>query len=119
MAFVQRRRLGPIASRKQQHWQRQELKQQCGSVVNMFKTEARADRLALLGELSAGLFERATIAHGNLSTLRALTNPIRRLAAPRELLHDDLTPHVLEHEFQTCSWPMFGRQGKGRQGLRA
>ena len=87
---------------------------------------ARAERLALLGELSAGrqAFEGATIAPGNLSTLRALTNPIRRPAALREPLHEDLTRWVPEHEFQldpdVFYGPMFGLQGEGRQqGLRA
>ena len=63
---------------------------------------ARAERLALLGELSAGrqALEGATIAPGNLSTLRDLTNPIRRPAAPREPLHEDLTRYVPEHDFQ-------------------
>ena len=63
---------------------------------------ARAERFALLGELSAGrqALEGATIAPGNLSTLRALTNPVRRPAAPREPLHDDLTQFVPEHDFQ-------------------
>ena len=58
--------------------------------------------MALLGELSAGrqALEGATIAPATLSTLRVLTNPIRRPAAPREPLHEDLTRHVLEHEFQ-------------------
>ena len=63
---------------------------------------ARAERLALLGEMSGGrqALEGATIAPGNLSTLRALTNPVRRPAAPREPLHEDLTRYVPEHEFQ-------------------
>ena len=42
---------------------------------------ARAERFALLGELSVGrqAFEEATIALDNLSTLGALTNPVRPL----------------------------------------
>ena len=94
---VQRRRLGPIASRKQAV-QRQELKQQLRKrrqhVQDDISRTARADRLALLGELSAGrqALEGTTIALG-LSTIRVLTNPVRRFAAPRE----PLTRYVPEH----------------------
>ena len=82
---------------------------------------ARAERLALLGELSAGrqALEGATIAHGNLSTLRAPTNPIRRPAAPREPLHEDLTRYVPEHEFQLYPDVFFANVRSARRGTAA
>ena len=75
---------------------------EAGVQDDVSRRAARAERLALLGELSAGrqALEGAAIAPGNLSTLRALKKPVRRPATPREPLHDELTNHVPEREFQ-------------------
>ena len=82
---------------------------------------ARAERLALLGELSAGrqALEGATIAPGNLSTLRDLTDPIRRPAAPREPLHEDLTRFVPEHDFQLDPDVFLANVRSARRGAAA
>ena len=82
---------------------------------------ARAERLALLGELSAGrqALEGATIAPGNLSILRELTNPFRRPAAPREPLHEDLTRYVPEHDFQLDPDVFLANVRSARRGAAA
>ena len=66
---------------------------------------ARAERLALLSELSVGrqALEGAAIAPGNQSTLRILKNPVRRPAILRELLLNELTQYVPDREFSVGS----------------
>ena len=72
---------------------------------------ARAERLALLGELSVGrwAFEGATNCLCNLSTLRALTNPVRRCSAPRE-------PSHLDHDV-FLAYLRLARRGAGAIGV--
>ena len=103
--------IGPNFFLKATAMQRPELKQQCGSVVNMFRT-------TFLGE-QRGPSGWRCIARGNLSTLRDLTNPIRRPAAPREPLHEDLTRYVPEHDFQLDPDVFLANVRSPRRGVAA
>ena len=122
----ERMRLGPTSLRKQQHRGGGEHKWQCGNVVNSQSGELRGpsdSHFWVSCQQEDSHLRGPPSPLSTLSTLSALTNPVRRPAALREPLHDDLTQFVLEHDFQfdpDMFWPMFGQQGGAlQQGRRA
>ena len=73
------------------------------SVINMFRTTFRRV-VGVVGRVvrwpGRQAFEGSHHCPSQFEHFRDLTNPIRRLAAPHEPLHEDLTRFVPEHTFQ-------------------